>query len=237
MRMATWRAGPPHGQHRWSAAGGRLGWRHRSMELHRRESWRRLDPVGVGCRSSAPRRMPAGLAHRPCPGSGRAVRIAMSGRLVPAMWAWAGETRVPPASRVAWDSGRQALGSRPGPLVAANRVRSSHAGHRHHPAGEKTAWAPSERHRAGWSRIRHLGSVVLSPAVRRRRRAHRWASTAERSVPERQHPRRRWSGQCQAPRRDRSRYRRRGLLPTPEAGSTAAEQRRDLVARCVRLLA
>ena len=180
--------------------------------------------------------MPAGSAQRRFPGSGPGARIAMSGRRGPAAWAWEAKSLVPQAQPAGWDSGRAAPGWRPGSRARANRVRSSPAGRRHRSWEETAASVPTERYWAGHSRPRHQLLTRPSCLPRRRRQARRETPSAGRSAPATPYPRQRRSGRCQVPRRGRSRCRHRGPLPATTAGSISAEQRRDLVARCVRLL-
>jgi hypothetical protein len=226
------RAGGHHRDRRASPPGPRR----RSPAQHRREGGGRPDLLWAGTQSPPTPRMPDAPAHHRCPGSGR-VRTARCGR--PARVAWATAIQAIQASPVGWDNGRSPADWQPATRAVASRVRSVrswHAGRRPRSWWQGTASALRTADPTATSKGHHRPEAVSLPQARRRRRARLTAASASRSAPGGPFHHRPWSDRCPAPRPCQTQCRRRGRPPAASAGSSAVEQSRGLVARCVRLL-
>jgi hypothetical protein len=218
------RASPP--------GGGR-----RSPAQRRREEGSRPDLLRAGTQSPPTPRMSDAPAHHRCPGSGREVRTARCVR--PALVAWATAIPAIQASPVGLDNGRSPADWQPVTRAVASRVRSDrswHAGRRPRSWWQGTASALRAADPTATSKAHHRPEAVSFPQAQRRQRARLTAASASRSAPGGPCHHRPWSGRCPAPRPCQTLCRRRGRPPAASGGSSAAEQSRGLVARCVRLL-
>ena len=140
------------------------GARHRSPAQRRREKGSRSDLLLAGTQSPPIPQMPDAPAHHRCPGSGREVRTARSGR--PARAASPTTSQAIQALPVGFDNGRSPADWHPAPRVVASRVRSVRswpAGRRPRSWRQETASALRTGDPTATSKAHHRLEAVSPP--------------------------------------------------------------------------